>query len=262
MYTLITVASTGIGKALALECASREMNILLVALPGAELCVLEKTIRENHKVECHSLGTDLSLHTAAADVYNWVKQNNYTVNILVNNVGVGSKGSFEKLSSEFYHKQINLNILTTCLLTHMFVPGLKDQAPAYILNMGSMGGFFSLPEKVVYAATKAFIYSFSKALRMELEGSGISVSVACPGGIDSNQNTIASNKELKGLARASILQPEQLAKESIDKMLKGQATIIPGRCNKFIYGLSKLTPAFIQNIFVRRAFSRLKKQAY
>ena len=262
MYTLITGASSGIGKAFAFECAQRGMNLLLIALPGQELCELTKSINEQYKVSCYSYGIDLSLSSAAEEVHSWVIQNNYQVNILINNVGIGSKGAFEKLTREFYQKQINLNVVTTCLLTRMFIEDLKKTERAYILNMGSMGGFFSLPEKAVYAATKAFIYSFSKALKLELEGTGVSVSVVCPGGIDSNENTIASNKELKGLAKVSILQPCEVAKESIDKMLKGYTTIIPGRCNRFIYSISKLTPNFIQQIFVRRAFSRLKKQEY
>src|SRR5437868_10218129 len=87
MYTLITGASSGIGKALALECASRGMNVLLVALPGDDLCTLEKDIRNQFKVKCHSLGVDLSVHCASSTVFNWVKENKYAVNILINNVG-------------------------------------------------------------------------------------------------------------------------------------------------------------------------------
>lgn len=262
MYTLITGASSGIGKALAQECASRGMNILLVALPGEELCAMEKQIRETFKVNCYSFGADLSSNTAADAVYNWVKENDYAVNILLNNVGVGSKGAFNKISPEFYCKQINLNVVTTCLLTRKFIDELVRNKPAYIMNMGSMGGFFCLPEKVVYAATKSFIYSFSKGLRMELEPEGVSVSVVCPGGINSNDNTTASNKSLKGIAKLSILNPDELAKEVIDRMLKGDAVIIPGGWNRFIYGLSKCIPSFIQNIMVRKAFKRLNKHAY
>lgn len=262
MYTLITGASSGIGKALAQECASRGMNVLLVALPGDELCFLETHIRATYHVRCYSFGTDLSSENAAAAVYKWVKENDYAVNTLINNVGVGSKGAFEKLAPEFYLRQINLNVLNTCLMTRLFIDDLRLHAPAYVLNMGSMGGFFSMPEKSVYSATKAFVYSFSHALRLELESAGISVSVVCPGGTDTNHNTIASNKELKGLARASILQPEEVAKEAIEKMLKGKATIIPGRYNRFFYRLSKITPAFIQHLVVRKTLNRLKKQAY
>ena len=262
MYTLITGASSGIGKALALECAAKGMNILLVALPGNELCTLEKNIRDNFNVKCHSLGIDLSVHCASSSVFNWVKENKYAVNILINNVGVGSKGGFEQLSPDFYYTQISLNITSACIMTRMFINDLKENGPSHILNVGSMGGFFSLPDKVVYAASKAFIYSFSKGLRIELEPMNITVSVLCPGGTDSNAKTIAINKDLKGIAKVSILQPEEVAKEAITKMLKGQKRIIHGGCNKFIYHISRLAPEFIHDFFVRRAFSHVKKHEY
>lgn len=262
MYTLITGASSGIGKSLALECASRGMNILLVALPGDDLNRLEKEIRNNYKVDCNSFGIDLSVHCASASVYNWVKENNYAVNILINNVGIGSKGGFAQISPDFYYTQISLNVTTACIMTRMFIDELKLHAPSHILNVGSMGGFFSLPDKVVYAASKAFVYSFSKGLRIELEPIGIKVSVLCPGGTDSNEKTIAINKDLRGIAKASILQPEQVAKEAIEKMLKGRKRIIPGTYNKFIYHLSRMVPEFINDFFVRRAFSHVKKHEY
>ncbi len=248
MYTLITGASSGIGKALALECASRGMNILLVALPGEELCALEKKIQEQYKIICHSFGVDLSVHCSSSAVYAWVKQHDYKVNILINNVGVGSKGPFEQLSPDFYYTQIHLNVMTTCILTRLFIDDLKDNAPSRIMNVGSMGGFFLLPHKIVYSATKAFVYAFSQGLRIELEPFGIFVSVLCPGGTNSNGNTTAINKDLKGLAKISILQPHEVAKEAIDKMLKGQPRIIPGFLNKISYHASRIVPEFV-NIY-------------
>src|SRR5689334_6343808 len=160
MYTLITGSSSGIGKALALECASKGMNVLLVALPGDDLQELEKQIRHHYNVKCRSFGIDLSVHCSSSAVHNWVKENNFRVNVLINNVGVGSKGDFEQLSPDFYYTQIHLNVMTTCILTRLFVEDLKANAPSHILNVGSMGGFFMLPQKIVYSATKAFVHSF------------------------------------------------------------------------------------------------------
>ena len=131
------------------------------------------------------------------------------------------RATFEQLSPDFYYTQIHLNVMTTCILTRLFVEDLKTNTPSHILNVGSMGGFFMLPQKIVYSATKTFVYAFSQGLRMELASSGITVSVLCPGGTDSNEKTTAINKDLKGLAKISILQPHEVAKEAIDKMLKG-----------------------------------------
>jgi len=262
MYTLVTGSSSGIGKALALECASKGMNVLLVALPGNDLHDLEKQIRDQYNVKCHSFGVDLSVHCSSSAVRNWVKENNFKVNILINNVGVGSKGDFEQLTPDFYYTQIHLNVMTTCILTRLFIDELKANGPSHILNVGSMGGFFMLPQKIVYSATKAFVYSFSQGLRMELAPSGITVSVLCPGGTDSNIKTTAINNDLKGLARTSILQPHEVAKEAIDKMMKGKARIIPGFLNKVSYHLSRLVPEFVQRIFITRAFQHVKKHEY
>jgi short-subunit dehydrogenase len=262
MYTLITGASSGIGKALALKCASKGMNILLVALPTEELYELEKQICRDFNVTCHSFGVDLSMHCSSAAVFNWVKENDYKVNILINNVGVGSKGAFEQLTPDFYHTQIHLNVMTTCMMTRLFVDDLKANAPSHILNVGSLGGFFMLPNKIVYSATKAFVYAFSQGLRMELACSGVTVSVLCPGGTDSNEKTTAINKDLKGLAKISILQPHEVAEEAINKMMKGKARIIPGFINKLSYHVARLTPEFLQRIFIARTFKHVKKHEY
>ena len=262
MYTLITGSSSGIGKALALECASKGMNVLLAALPGGDLQELEKQIRHQYNVKCHSFGVDLSVHCSSTTVHNWVRENNYKVNVLINNVGVGSKGDFEQLSPDFYYTQIHLNVVTTCILTRLFVEDLKANGPSHILNVGSMGGFFMLPQKIVYSATKAFVYAFSQGLRMELAPSGITVSVLCPGGTDSNEKTTAINADLKGLARISILQPHEVAKEAIEKMLKGQLRIIPGFLNKVSYHVGRIVPEFVHRIFIRRTFHHVKKHEY
>ena len=147
-------------------------------------------------------------------------------------------------------------------LNGRFIDDLKDNAPSHIMNVGSMGGFFMLPDKIVYSATKAFVYAFSMGLRMELASSGIMVSVLCPGGTDSNEKTRACNKDLKGLAKISILQPCEVANEAIDKMLKGQSRIIPGFLNKVSYHVSRIVPEFVQRFFIARAFSHVKKHEY
>ena len=262
MYTLITGAGAGIGKALALECAAKGMNLLLVALPGAELEETACQVRKQYPIECNCLGVDLSVHCAATKVYDWVINNGYKVNILINNVGLGSKSAFEEMPLDFYYTQIHLNVIATCMMTRLFISELRKHGPAYIMNTGSMGGFFLLPHKTVYSATKAFVYSFSRGLRLELKQSGITVSVLCPGGTDSNAKTIAINKDLKGLAKASILMPADVAREAIDKMLKGKAVIVPGNLNKLSYYISRIVPGFVKNFFVLNTFKHVNKHTY
>ncbi len=261
-YSLITGAGCGIGRALAVECASRSQNLLLVALPGKELNETQTFIRNNFDVECYCLGIDLSQHCSATEVFNWTKKNKFKVNVLINNVGIGSKGAFEEMPVEFYYTQLNLNVVNTCILTRVFIDELKLNTPSYILNVGSLGGFFSIPDKVVYSASKSFVHSFSKSLRLELREMDISVSLLCPGGTDSNRKTIASNKDLKGFAKLSVLQPEVVAREGIEGMMKKKATIIPGFFNRAYFHLSKISPQFVEDFFVLNAFKHVKKHSY
>lgn len=262
MYTLITGASSGIGKALAKECASRKMNLLLVALPDKSLEDFQSEIKNDYKVCCHVLGIDLTQEDSFCKLFKWVKENDFKVNILINNVGIGSKGDFARTDTLFYEKQLQLNVRATTILTRLFIDELKANAPSHILNLGSMGGFFVIPGKTVYSASKAYVYFFSLSLRLELKQHNIIVSVLCPGGTDSNHKTIAINKELKGFAKWSILQPEDVAKEAIEKMLKGKARIIPGLLNKFSYHISRITPGFIKAAVVSNAFKHVEKHKY
>ncbi len=262
MYTLITGAGAGIGKALALECARKNMNLLLVSLAGVELEDTVKEVKSTYNVACYSLGIDLSKPESFCLVYKWVKENNFSVNILLNNVGIGSKGDFEHSATIFYERQLQLNVHAATMLTHLFLPDLKANAPSHIMNTSSMGGFYMIPGKTVYIASKAYIYFFSRSLRLELKQHNINVSVLCPGGTDSNTNTIAINKELKGMAKQSILMPEEVAKIAIDKMLKGEARIIPGFINKLSYHVSRLIPEFIQQLVISNAFKHVEKHKY
>jgi uncharacterized protein len=262
MYTLITGASAGIGKALAIQCAVRKMNLLIVSLPGAELENTVSEIKTKYKTKCWGLGIDLAKPEAFCSVYKWVKENNFHVNVLINNVGVGSKKNFEHNNTCFYERQLQLNVHAATMLTHIFLDELKANAPSHIMNTGSMGGFYTIPGKTVYAASKAYIYFFSRSLRLELKQHNVIVSVLCPGGTDSNEKTIAINRELKGVARRSILTPEHVAKEAIDKMLKGKPRIIPGTINKIYYHISRLVPEFVQQFFIFNAFKHVEKHRY
>ena len=261
-YTLVTGASSGIGRALARECAARKMNLLLVALPGGELDAVKDDIIQTFGVQCHSFGIDLCEPNSFCKIYSWVKENKFNVNILINNVGIGSKGDFEHTEPKFYEKQLLLNVHVATMLTRYFIDELKANAPSHILNLGSMGGFYMIPGKTVYSASKAYVYYFSRSLRLELQPFNVFVSVLCPGGTDSNEKTIAINKELKGIAKSSILKPEEVAKEAIAKMLKGQARIIPGFINKLSYHVGRMVPEFIHRYFISNAFKHVKKHKY
>ena len=257
-YTLITGASEGFGKALAIECASRKMNLILVALPGPELYYLADFIKRNYKVDVVAFENDLTIEENCTLVYKQVMEMGLAVNMLINNAGLGSTMLFSEGPISFYKKQIKLNILATTLLTHLFLDILKINGPSFILNVGSLSSYFFLPKKQVYGATKSFIYCFSKSLNRELNKSEISVSVICPGNMNTNISVTQLLKTSNWLSRHSVMNPEDVAPAAINGLLNRKEVIIPGRLNKIFLLMNKLLPSFIKKILIGRQMKAVK----
>jgi short-subunit dehydrogenase len=253
-YTLITGASMGIGKAFALECASRGMNLLLVALPETILEETRDEIRRCYRVAVISYGVDLTDPLAAGLLYEYCVQQNIQVNILINNAGVGAGGRFENLSSPLYLNMIRLNVQALTLMTYHLLPMLKEQPAAFILNMSSMEATLPLPYKSVYTGTKNYIFAFSLALREELVRSKVSVSVLCPGPVLTNPDGLKRMNSHGRRAKLVMLMPEAVAKIGIEGLLRGKGVIVPGKLNWGIVKLMKLFPTRIKMRILERIF--------
>jgi uncharacterized protein len=259
-YTLITGASEGLGKALAIECATRSMNLILVALPAPALFSLANLIKGNYPVQVICIGKDLCKDESCIELYEEVTALNLPVNMLINNAGIGSTVLFEEGSPGLYEKQIRLNVLATTLLTRLFLKTLQRNSHSYILNVGSMASFFYLPKKQVYGATKSFIYFFSKSLRKELGKSNVHVSVLCPGGMNTNLALTLMNKTGNCLSRLSVMNPEEVVPVAIDGLLRGKEVIIPGKLNNFFMLLDKVLPEVIKRIITSRGMKKLNPE--
>jgi hypothetical protein len=245
-YALITGASEGFGKALALECAARKMNLILSALPGSGLENLAEFIRRNFDVKVFCFEHDLSKKEDCHSLYEEIEELNLPVNILINNAGMGGTHLFEERSAAYYHRMLDLNVTTPTLLTYLFLEKLNHNSPSYILNVSSLAGFFYLPRKQVYGATKSYLVSFSKSLRRELKQKNISVSAVCPGGMNTKLELVLHNRTLKGLSRWSVMNPEDVAKITIDGMLTRKEIIIPGSWNRVFIAMDKLLPKWFK----------------
>lgn len=257
-YTLITGASEGFGKALAVECATRKMNLILVALPGPELYYLADFIKRNYEVDVIAIEADLTLEENYNMVYKQVMQLQLPVNMLINNAGLGSTMLFSEGNISFYQKQIKLNIIATTMLTHLFLNLLKANGPAYILNVGSLSSYFYLPKKQVYGATKSFIYCFSKSLRLELKDTEVSISVICPGSMNTNISVTQLLKTSGWLSRNAVLNPEEVAPIAIDGLLNRKEVIIPGKLNKLFLLMNRILPAAVKNMLIGRQMNTVK----
>ncbi|MEP6711486.1 MAG: SDR family NAD(P)-dependent oxidoreductase [Ferruginibacter sp.] len=256
-YTLITGASEGFGKALAIECAQRKMNLILVALPGIELQDLAKFIKENYAVKVTAIEKDLCEEKSCHEIFNEVKARGLQVNILVNNAGNGSTGLFSEGNIQLFEKQIKLNVLATTVITHLFIDMLKKNRPAYVLNVGSLASFFPLPKKQVYGATKSFIYYFSNSLRKELKKDRVYVSVLCPGPMNTNSSVRSVIENGNWLIRNSSFSPEKVAPIAIDGLFRKKQVIVPGKLNKCYIIVFSLLPDFIKSLITNRSMQKL-----
>lgn len=257
-YTLITGASEGFGKALAQECASRKMNLILVSLPDSNLLSLAESIREKFQVKVEVIETDLSIEENCISIYDQVVNKNLQVNVLINNVGLGGTKYFNEESLSFYRKQIKINVLTTTLITHLFVNMLRKNGPSHILYVSSLSCFFHLIKKQVYGATKSYVYSFSKSLRLELEPENVNVSVICPGPMNTNPIITEMNLNNGLFTRLSTMEPEEVAVIAIDGLLKQKEVIIPGKMNKLFLILDSIVPSFLKKMITNHQMRSIK----
>ena len=257
-YTLITGASEGFGKALALECASRNMNLILIALPGSGLRNLASYIEKNFDVKAFFFEHDLTKKEECYKIFEEVTGMNIAVTVLINNAGMGGTHFFEERDTEFYFRQIELNVVAPTLLTHLFLAMLEENTPSHILNVSSLAGFFYLPKKQVYGATKSFLLSFSKSLRRELKRKNVFVSTVCPGGMNTTPMLIIQNRCQKGISRWSVMNPEDVAKITIGKMLKRKELIVPGFWNRVFILLDKLIPKKIKDLIIDLKMRKVK----
>jgi len=255
-FTLITGGSMGIGRAIAHECAGRKMNLLLVSLPEPELEQTAEDIRKKYSVIIHTLGIDLTDRDAPEKVHSWCRDNNWKVNILINNAGRAGTAVFEDSIFEYNDIRIQLNIRALVCLTYLFLKDLKSLERSYILNIGSFSAFYSIPYKSVYCASKAFVLRFSRALNAELKNTPVSISVVCPNGVKTNPDTYKRINTHGILTQSVILSAEDVARVAINGMLKNKVVIIPGFFNKVLLIISKFIPPGIAERRIAKIFRK------
>jgi len=241
-YALITGASQGLGRALAHECARQGMNLLLVALPASGLEHVAQDIEQRHGVRVCCLETDLTQEGSPEALYRWYLAKRVKLSVLINNAGIACYGPFEDSTLSENETCVLLNNLATVKITRLLLPELRSSPSACIMNVASLAGLFPMPFMLVYAASKAFVYNFSLGLRAELRRTPVQVSVLCPNGIRTNR-LCRERIEANGLgARLTCMDPEDVARYAIRKMVAGKAVIVPGALNRFIGMSSKFVP--------------------
>lgn len=253
-FTLITGASSGIGRAMAFECAARSRNLLLIALDDPSLPRVAGELRDKYKICIDFLGIDLGREESPEQVFRWVREKGYRVDALINNAGFGRGGLFENVDIREYYAMIQLNNEAMVGLCYHFLPELRKHPKAYILNMSSMEATLPLPYKAVYTGTKNFVYAFSLALREELRRTNVSVSVICPGPVLTNPDGLERIKAHGGRAKLLLAMPDDVARIAIRGMLKGKQVIVPGFVPHAIIRIMNFMPTPVKMRILERVF--------
>jgi uncharacterized protein len=240
-YTLITGASAGLGRQLAIQCARQQRNLILLALPGRDLRSLAQELEDQYMIKAVSVELDLtegeSIRSIAEKIIG-----KYSIDMLINNAGIGGTADLEQSTLEEIDRIIQLNIRATALITRMLIPALTRHPRSYIMNISSMAAFTPMAYKTVYPASKAFIYSFSVGLNEEYKDRGLSVSVIHPGPILTNFDTTRRIIEQGRRARLGLLPTQRIAAIALQGTLEGKPVIVPGAWNQFNAGLIKMMP--------------------
>ncbi len=243
MYALVTGASRGIGRAISLLLAQRGYDLLLVARSEDQLLALAQEIAQQHQRQAHVLALDLATAGAAETVAAWATRQTDQLAILVNNAGYGLWGRFEQLSLAEQQNMLQLNMALPVALTHALLPALRQVPKGYVLNVASTAAYQAVPSLALYAASKAFLLSFSRGLRYELKASNVSVACLCPGATTTSfADRAGMGAELQATANKVSMTAEAVAEAAVTGMLAGEAEIIPGVLNKVSAGLTNVVP--------------------
>ena len=224
--------------------------MLLVARNTPALESLAAELRRDWKIEVTVLTADLSLPETPKRIFAELSAQQVSVDVLVNNAGFGAHGAFAELSLSRQLEMLQVNITALTELTGLFLPGMIQRKRGGILNVGSVAGFQPGPGMTVYYATKAFVLSFTEALAEELPGTGLTVSVLCPGPTETNFGSVARGKKVRQL-KTSKMSAAVVAICGHRAFRNGKITAVPGLQNKAFVFLNRMVPRWFPRKIVK-----------
>jgi len=251
---LVTGASAGIGEEFARQLSARGNDLVLVARDRGRLEALAKEL-EAHGASAEVLAADLTDDEQLATVESRARN----VDVLINNAGYGTFGNFHELDLDTETREVRLNVLALMRLTHAAANAMATRGKGAILNVSSLAGYQPGPMNATYSATKAFVTSFTEAVHEEMKGTGVAVSVLCPGftRTEFQERASAPADDVPGFMWQ---EAPEVARAGLDGLAKNKAVIIPGATNKVLGSLTALMPHAVTRraaaIVVKRSFDK------
>ena len=243
---LITGASAGIGREFARQLAGCAGLLVLVARRRERLEGLRDELTKcDPNLSVHVRVTDLSDNRSVMELCDWLERERFSIDLLINNAGLGDMGPFATSELQRVKEMLAVNITALTLLTRLLLPGMIVRRRGAILNVSSSAGFLPIAGFAVYAATKAYVTSFSEAIRAELRGTGATVTSLCPGPVRTeftevaHRSAAAWEKSSPGFTHVSV---DDVVRTALDAVAAAKALVIPGFIMKLGMLLVRLTP--------------------
>lgn len=253
---LITGASAGLGAEFARQLAGRAGTLILAARRIDRLEELRAELtRHTPNLVVHIRGADLSKAEHIAQLCEWLQSEQLAVDLLINNAGLGDRGSFATSKPNRVVDMLQVNVVALTALTRALLGPMRSRKRGAILNVSSCASFLPMPGFAVYAATKAYVTSFSEALRGELRGTGISVTALCPGPVHTEFDTVAlrPDEPAQQAPEFTYVSAEQVVCDALAGVERDRPLVIPGMVMKIAMLLVRLLPMPVMRLTWRVA---------
>src|SRR3954454_5702921 len=230
---LVTGASSGIGAEIARELAKRGHGVTLMARREERLRDLAGELQKAHGVRAEVVGCDVSDPDARERAVRELESQGLTVEVLVNNAGFGSAGRFQDIEKDNAISMVRTNVEAVVDLCAIYVKGMVERGRGGILNVASTAAFQPLPRQATYAASKAFVLSFTESLSADLSGTGVTATALCPGPVPTEfGETAGISTALQEGPKIVYKDPDEVARPAVEGMAKGRRLVVPGLANK------------------------------
>jgi short-subunit dehydrogenase len=230
---LVTGASSGIGAAIAAELAARGHAVTLVARREERLRTLAAQLNAEHGTDAAGIACDLADPAERDRLAGLLQSTGRAIEVLINNAGFGSRGRFATNDRARMVEMVRVNVEAVVDLTSRFLPGMAERGRGAVLNIASTAAFQPMPGAATYAASKAFVLSFSEAIRTEQRGSGVTVTAVCPGPVRTEFTEAAGMSGVEETTPGAIwMSADELARQALDGAERGKRVVVPGALNR------------------------------
>ena len=258
-HALITGASAGIGRQFARQLAGRARSMILVARREDSLVELADELQREHpNLRIHIRKVDLANLADLQDLLQWLDREKLRVDLLINNAGLGDSGPFANSDPVRNSEMTLVNVTALTSLTRHLVPQMITKHRGGILNVSSSAGFLPIPGSAVYAATKAYVTSFSEALRAELRETDVSVCAVCPGPVVTEFQQVArrENAQAEVGPKFLVVPVEQVVRDALAALEADRPLVVPGFAMKILMLVARVTPMPVIRLVARLSRSR------